>query len=719
MHQPNLPKTKDVVFVGGGHTHALVLRKWGMRPLAGARLTVINPGPTAPYSGMLPGFVAGHYDRDALDIDLVRLCRFAGARLIMAPADAIDTAAHRIHVPGRPPVAYDLASINIGITSAMPELPGFAEHGIPAKPLGRFAARWEAFRAQSETAHVAVIGGGVAGVELILAMAHALHKQGNFASATLIDRSDILSDTSTKTRARLLQALQAHRVTIADRSHVSAVEDRFVILADGRSIRSDFTTGAAGAKAQGWIGASDLTQQDGFLLVDAHLQTSDTDVFAAGDCVALTPSPRPKAGVYAVRQAPVLYHNLRAKLTGDPLRAYKPQKDYLKLISLGDTAAVGERFGHSFSGPLIWRWKDHIDQTFMDQFRDLPQMEQPTLPAEHTADLPAALGDKPLCGGCGAKLGGQALRDALCELPATQRSDVTALNGDDAAVLHMGGQKQVISTDHLRTFTEDPVVMARIAAVHALGDIWAMGAELQAATATVILPKLSAALQQRTLSEIMQAAGEIFRDAGADIVGGHSSQGDELTIGFTVTGLCNHPPITLAGAEAGDAIILTKPLGTGIIMAGEMAGVVNGAHVQTALSQMSHPQAEVAACLSSAKAMTDVTGFGLLGHLMGICRESGVGADVTFNAVPVLPGVTDLVHSGVRSSLFQDNAALVPNLATGGSQDVLFDPQTAGGLLAAVDPTQADTVLKALKSVAPEAAIIGHFTGTPNAITVN
>ena len=113
----DLPLVQDLVLIGGGHTHALALRKWGMNPLAGVRVTVINPGPTAPYSGMLPGFVAGHYGRDDLDIDLVQLARFAGARVINGKAIAIDRAAREIMVQGRPPIAYDIASLDVGITS--------------------------------------------------------------------------------------------------------------------------------------------------------------------------------------------------------------------------------------------------------------------------------------------------------------------------------------------------------------------------------------------------------------------------------------------------------------------------------------------------------------------------------------------------------------------------------------------------------------------------
>ena len=186
-----IPIVKDVVLVGGGHTHALLLRSWGMAPVPGARLTVINPAPSAPYTGMLPGFVAGHYGRDELEIDLVRLARFAGARIIFGMVDALDKDAKTHSVEGRPPIPYDIASIDIGITSNMPEIPGFAEHAIAAKPLGPFAARWDAFRAGGGP--VVVIGGGVAGVELAMAMTHALGQKG---SVTIIEAKTALQGLS-------------------------------------------------------------------------------------------------------------------------------------------------------------------------------------------------------------------------------------------------------------------------------------------------------------------------------------------------------------------------------------------------------------------------------------------------------------------------------------------------------------------------------------------
>ncbi|HBM59781.1 MAG TPA: selenide, water dikinase SelD [Citreicella sp.] len=718
MRAPSLPLTRDLVLIGGGHTHALVLRMWGMDPLPGARLTLISPGPTAPYSGMLPGFVAGHYAREELEIDLVRLARFAGARLVLGAATGLDPVRREIHVAGRAPIRFDLASVNTGVTSAMPDLPGFAEHGLPAKPLGPFAEAWEGFRDRPGPARVAVIGGGVAGAELALAMAFALRARNRKAEVHLLDRGTALSALRPPAAAKLRAALEAAGVTLTEQAEITRVTATGLELADGRRIAAEFVTGAAGARAQGWLAATGLAHHHGFLTVDPSLQSSDPAVFAAGDCAHLRDSPRPKAGVFAVREAPVLFANLRAALADSPdRRRYQPQRDYLKLISLGGKSALADRFGLAPAGPLMWRWKDHIDRRFMRKFRDLPQMAPPPLPVPRAAGTPDTA--PPLCGGCGAKVGRGALAAALATLPPPARADVTPLPGDDAALLSTGGVRQVLTTDHLRAFVEDPGVMARITAVHALGDIWAMGAAPQAATASLILPRMSESLAERSVTEILAAASEIFRQAGAEIVGGHTSMGDELTIGFAITGLCDAAPVTLRGARPGDALVLTKPLGSGVVMAAEMRGLAPGAAVAAALASMCRPQGDAARLLGGAHAMTDVTGFGLAGHLHGILMASGCGARLDLATLPLLAGAEALARQGIRSSLYPQNRAAVPGLeaAQGARADLLFDPQTAGGLLAAHPDGAA--VVTALRAAGHDAAVIGQITDAhPGQITL-
>ncbi|PVA06237.1 selenide, water dikinase SelD [Thalassorhabdomicrobium marinisediminis] len=685
---PSIPLTRDLVLIGGGHTHALVLRRWGMDPLPGVRLTLINPGPTAPYSGMLPGFVAGHYAREDLDIDLVQLARFAGARLIAGAATALDVQGKTITVEGRPPVAFDVASVDVGITSAMPALDGFAQHGIPAKPLGPFATKWEAFRANATEPKVAVIGGGVAGAELAMAMAHALRDRA--PEITLLDRGRALEQVNAAARQRLLRAMAEQGVHLIENAEVRAVAEDHVLLSDGRRIASGFTTGAAGARPQGWLAHSGLDTEDGFLTVGPSLQTSDPSAFAVGDCAHLSHAPRPKAGVFAVREAPYLYDNLRAALSGGRMRRYRPQKDYLKLISLGAREALAERFGTARRGRLLWRWKDHIDRTFMAKFDALPTMQQ-KLPKVVAEGVRQITGDAPLCAGCGAKVGRGALQDVLAGITPHGRDDILSTPGDDAAVLRTGGATQVFTTDHLSAVTKDPVLMAKIATLHALGDIWAMGAAPQAAVLSLTVPRMAPELQRRTVGEITTTVSEVLQDAGAALVGGHTTMGDGLTIGLSLTGLLDGAAITLAGARLGDVIVLSKPVGSGTILAAEMRGQARGQDVLSCYDWMVRSNAPAARSLAQARAMTDVTGFGLAGHLAGICEASGVGAVVDLDAVPLMRGALDLAEAGVRSSIYADNRAdwrvTAPDTPRAA---LMFDPQTSGGLLAVLDRTEAE-----------------------------
>ncbi len=716
MHSP-IPQTRDIVLIGGGHTHALVVRRWAMNPLAGARLTLINPGPTAPYSGMLPGYIAGHYGRMDLEIDLVRLARFANARLVLGRATGIDRVAQRVQVAGQADISYDLASIDVGITTELPDIAGFGAHALGAKPLDRYAAEWEGFlqavAAGHRPADVAVIGGGVAGFELALAMMHHLRKTGaGGARVTVLEATpEPLKGVGKGAARALMRHIARQGVRLETGVTVREIAADAVHLADGRQIAAAFCIAAATPRPHDWLRDTGLTNGRGFIDVGATLQTlADPLIYATGDCADLTHAPRPKAGVFAVREAPVLYHNLRADLLGKRRKVYRPQKSYLKLIATGDRGAIADKAGLRLDGKLLWKWKDHIDRKFMRRFADYPAMPAAPLPREVAKGVRETLGDVPLCGGCGAKVAPDDLAKVLAGLPPFGRTDILSGPGDDAAVLECGGQRQALTTDHLRTFMNDPYRMARITAIHAMGDIWAMGGRPQAALASIILPRLGARLQGETLREIMAGAGDAIGAAGAVIAGGHTSQGAELTIGFTLTGLWDGPVVPATGARAGDVLILTKPLGSGTILAAEMRMLAQGGDVQAAYRMMEHPLDRAAAILAPhARAMTDVTGFGLAGHL-GTMLGGACSAQLDLAAIPLLAGAQALAESGVRSSIWAANRAAAPldRPLRRGREILLCDPQTAGGLLAAVPAEKAAGLLQALQDAGEPAAIIGE-----------
>jgi len=652
----------------------------------------------------------------------VRLARFAGARLILDRVTGLDRGARLIHLAGRPPLPYDLAALDIGITSDLPDLPGAAEHAVAAKPLGRYAAAWESFVASRHAfPRVAILGAGLGGVELALATAHRLGQGGGRGEITLLDSSDApLATLSRAARGRVLAQLAAAGVILRFGVRAAAIGPAGITLTNGEEISADFSLTATGARPQGWLTQTGLALDRGFVQTDATLQSSDPQIFAVGDCATIAGNPRPKAGVFAVRAAPVLYHNLIARLTGQPLQSFRPQRDYLKLVSLGNRSALAEKWRLVWSGAAAWRLKDRIDRRFMAQFDGYPAMGAETAPQRATIGLDRVWGQQPLCGGCGAKLGPDVLALALSTLPAPTRPEVRSGPGDDAAILTTAAGVQVLTTDHLRAFTHDPRLLARIAALHAMGDVWAMGAAPQVAVAQVILPRLGPDLQSRMLQDIMTEAAATFRVAGADVVGGHSSEGAELSVGFTVTGLAERA-VTKSGARPGDALILTKPLGSGVILAAEMAmavipGQLLGEVWANCIAQMCRPQGSAAAILAPhAHAMTDVTGFGLAGHLLEMLTT---GATLRSSAIPLMPGALALAKAGHRASLQPANSDALKGRITAPDDPgltLLSDPQTCGGLLAAVPADAAIALVAQICRAGHDAAIIGTVTqGDPH-----
>lgn len=374
---PTLSEMRDLVLIGGGHTHALVLHKLMMNRPPGVTVTLINPQAKAPYTGMLPGYIAGHYQRDELDIDLARLTRRAGARLIIDYATGIDVAAKRIRLVGRPEISYDTLSVDIGITTKLPTIDGAEQHAVSAKPLGVFADSWAVFLARAgqkkSPPQIAVIGGGVAGVELALAMAYRVRAEGLAgAQVRLIEAErEILRETGASARRGLLGELNRYGVDIVAGARVKEITAKGLTFDRGLAdVPASFVVTATGARPHDWLSDTGLTLHKGYIEVDDRLRSVNAPhVFAAGDCAHMAYAPRPKAGVFAVRQAPALFENLRADMTGENMTAYHPQKSYLKLISTGRKSAITDKWGLAPKGKYIWRLKDRIDQDFMKQFR--------------------------------------------------------------------------------------------------------------------------------------------------------------------------------------------------------------------------------------------------------------------------------------------------------------------------------------------------------------
>ncbi|HIG39071.1 MAG: selenide, water dikinase SelD [bacterium] len=712
------PIAKDLVLLGGGHSHVILLKMLAMNPVAGLQITLISPDTRTPYSGMLPGVVAGHYGSEDIYIDLVPLCRFAGARFIKTRVTNIDPYSKFVECDGRPPINYDVLSINVGITPSLASIENIAEKVIAVKPISEFLPRWSAFLARakkSKVQNVGIVGAGAGGVELCLAINHRLRQEINSTAIVhlLTDDQHILANYPAQVQARFNKQLEKHQVHLHTGFEVVDIQDgihgRELVAANENRLALDKVFWVTAAASQGWLADTSLPLDDqGFVSVRDTLQVVEfDDIFAAGDIAHVLPHPRPKAGVFAVRQGPVLYNNIRRYLLGKPPRPYVPQGQFLSLISTGNKNAVASRNGFTLEGRFIWLWKNWIDQRFMRRFTELPVME-----AAHNTGLLADFDNQMHCGGCGSKVSADLLHEVLQEI------NITADNLDDAAVFEVPAGKLMLHTiDSFKSFIDDPYVFAQIAVNHALGDIYAMGGEPVTALATITVPYAKPGITRSILQQLLQGAKEMLDKEGVELVGGHTSEGSELSMGFAVNGLASRAELlTKGGMEEGEVLILTKALGTGILFAADMQYQATGAWIDLALASMlqSNRFAMKVFKKSGATSCTDITGFGLAGHLREMLTASGKSGILDLNSIPVMEGAESVFSQGIRSSLHEGNerSCIGIQKADHPLYPLLFDPQTSGGLLASVKQDQVSHVLDELHANGyAQACVIGEVAG--------
>jgi selenide,water dikinase len=707
--------------------------------MPGVRLTLICRDVHTPYSGMLPGLVAGHYGFDDTHIDLGPLSQFAGARFYNDEVTRIDTKKRLVICRDRPPIPYDLLSINVGSAPATWETPGATENTVPVKPINRFVAHWERLSERllqrDQPTRIGVVGGGAGGVELLLAVQfrtqRLLAEQGRTAAHLefhlVTEEPDILMSHNPSVRKKFRRIFGERGVQLHTDRRVESVSPGMLQFADHETLALDEILWVTRAGAASWIGESGLAVDErGFMQVSDTLESvSHPGVYGAGDIAAVVNHPRPKAGVFAVRQGPPLERNLRRALVGKSIKPFTPQREFLSLISTGDKYAVASRSFWSFEGAWVWRWKDWIDVRFMQKFNELPDMDE-----EEKTDVPRGLAGADVikeisaiamrCGGCGAKVGATVLNRALSQLRPVERKDVLIglHEPDDAAVVEVPPGKVMVHTvDSFRAMIDDPYVFGKIAANHSLGDIFAMGGDPQTALAIATIPYGIEEKVEDLLNQMMAGAMEVLAEADTALVGGHTSEGSELSLGFAVNGLIDRAQIMRKGGmQAGDRLVLTKPVGTGTLFAADMRLEAKGRWITNALESMQQSNRDGARCLHEhgATACTDVTGFGLLGHLVEMTRPSGVDVSLELGAIPYLDGARETVAAGITSTLQPQNLRLrraISNLNVVGKDGrfpLIFDPQTAGGLLASVPSDRAEACVDELRRLGYErTAIIG------------
>jgi len=732
-----VPVIKDLVLVGGGHSHLSVLRYFAMNPVPGLRLTLITRDLHTPYSGMLPGYIAGHYQYDEAHIDLRPLAQFARARIYHAEVSDIDFENNNVICTGRPPIHFDLVSINIGSRPGTLHIPGADEYAMPVKPIDNFLRKWQLLADRiieaEDSFHLAVVGGGAGGVEMALATQYRLHqllRQNNrpndYLSVDLYcDTDSILPTHNRQVRKRFNRFLKQRNINTHTGYRIKEIQKK-QLLDDNEMLHpADAVLWVTNASAPAWLADAGLdVDSEGFIAVNDCLQsTSHDNVFAAGDIAAVVNHPRPKSGVFAVRQGPPLARNLARAVQNQKLKLFKPQSSFLGLISTGDKYAIASRSNWSLEGAWLWKIKDWIDRRFMDNFNVLPEMPPIETPRfnQDMADnktLHEISAIAMRCGGCGAKVGSTVLSRVINRLQPITRDDVIIglADPDDASVTEVpAGKLAVQSVDYFRSFIDDPYVFGQIAANHALSDIFAMGAESQSAMAIATIPYGIEEQVEDQLYQTMSGAIDVLNASNTALVGGHSSEGAELSFGLSVTGLATREQVMQkSGMQAGDILIITKALGTGTLFAADMRLKAKGRWIDAALQSMLLSNQAAGFCMHrhGATACTDITGFGLLGHLVEMTRASEKSIELELSSLPILDGALEMIDAGIFSSLQEQNVRLRRAIKDPGELrqhkhfPLLFDPQTSGGLLAAIPADNAEACLAELKELGYLASVV-------------
>lgn len=374
-------KPHDIVLVGGGHTHAQVLRDFAINPLPDVRLTLVTDRIQAPYSGMLPGYIAGKYTREEMHIDLERLARMSGARLVHTVASGLDRSSKTLHTACGKAIRYDTLSLNLGITPDLSGISGAKYYGIAVKPISDFLAKLETLL--QAAAHMngprrfVIIGGGAAGVELAIALRLRLEQIPGVQTPfkiSLLASSGIVPTLNACVQRRTRKALQTLGIEVHDSFRAVDVLEHGVRAEDGQLAPADAVLISTAARAPSWLATTDMPlAADGCVKTKQTLTVLDDEcIFAVGDCGVIVDAPRPKAGVFAVRQGPSLIRNLRRRVVGKQLVPHRAQQQFLTILMTGDNRAIAGKGGWlCLEGQLLWKWKDRIDRRFMRLFSDL------------------------------------------------------------------------------------------------------------------------------------------------------------------------------------------------------------------------------------------------------------------------------------------------------------------------------------------------------------
>ncbi len=706
------------MLAGGGHSHALILMRWAMKPHLKPKglITLINRNSTTIYSGMFPGLLSGHYQIQEVLIDLRFLADKAGVSFIVGEIKSLDISQNRIFIEGRvPPLKFSKISIDVGSDTRISEdylqIVQNKEDVLPIRPF-RKSFEWiqrldcDSRFNQSETFNV--IGSGLSAIEVAFSL------RERWPNRKL--RLQAFQNTFNQ---RFKHALQLSKIEVTNPMK----------RINGPAL---FCTGN---KVPKWLEDSGLNVNSvGRIITNSCLNAiGRPNIFAVGDCGVIASDYRPPSGVWAVRAAMPLARNIERSFIGKRLISWKPQPFAMQLV--GGCSSLSFKKAWLIWGPLmigphslIWKLKKHIDLKFMRGFHKKSIM--------HSMDQIIA------CRGCAAKVAAQPLQAALKTAQIIDPDQYP----EDASLVQSSyeGGSWFQSVDGFPALVNDLWLNSKITTLHACSDLWARGASVLSAQALITLPAIHQSLQEEILTQCLAGIKSALEPQGAKLIGGHTFESRsalvqniplDVEISLSINGLVKPGivPWGKTGVKPGDAILISRGLGSGVVFAAAMKGVTSSEIVDNTISQISQSQHfAINSLLSNASsaslinACTDVTGYGLLGHLFEMIEATNsnrlklalpqIKIKLFASAIPSLYGAKELLKAGYSSTLAPSNRNIWNYLNTNAKKsplidfaaenialddnemkvirELLVDPQTCGPLILSCDSKIAIELVK-------------------------
>lgn len=677
--------SKQLVLIGGGHANVQVLRKLCMNEYRGLNIILISEGYEAIYSGMTPGYIKKFYSLEDISIDLQRLCFNAGATFIKDKVIKLDCKNQIIYLNDNPSISYDVLSINSGSISNNQTISIDEESNIiSAKPISSFVSKLKEIDdiiKKSSKKKISIIGGGVAAFEL----SFALYKRYDENISLDIISDQILAEKnlniSTINRLKKIANNLSIKLIL---NQVITINKSEIVLDNEDKIQSDCVLLSTGASLPDWLEKSDLEKTENFISVNHQLQSlNHKNIFVTGDAATIKNYKRPKSGVMAVRQGEVLKKNLFLFLLKKPLKKFKPQNNWLYLIGTHKNSAVLNYFNFSFSGNWCWQLKKIIDLNFMRKFSFSGQndMNKKIYNLNNFKDYTP----KMYCQGCGSKVSKNTLINYLSNQNNNKElSDSTEIKFEQSAVLQ--------TIDHIKLFKSiNPYDFGIISYLHSQNDILSAGGSVHSLSVSIGVPFSENLVESFYLEYFMRGIQIEASKDDANLAAGHSYQTEEPSVTITMNGSIKQKSNKYLANE-GNLIYLSKPLGTGYLLAAyfQNSQLLSISDFEKLLRSLktSNDSAAKSGFSYGSQLMTDISGFGLASHLGDICQSSNLSAQINLKNEILINNKLEILKN-YESSGYKNNY-----LSSFDSIDIkenhplikiIFDPQTNGPLLMAID----------------------------------